>query len=122
MGALEDSKKYLPGWRCGGICENCHGWCSFALAADTALKAIQQLEQELAAIKRERDAAIHDLSVEVRFQSDCKTCKHADTLCENDLHCLDCMDEECKCKTCSEQFNYEWRGVCDANTKEDAEK
>lgn len=91
MGALEDSKKYLPGWRCEGICENCHGWCSFALVADTALKAIQQLE-------RERDAAVESL------RGACSACRHN----KKDDVCFGCKWGYGN----PGEDRWEWLGVC----------
>jgi hypothetical protein len=53
-------------------------------------KRIAELEQELATVKRERDAAVADLG------PDCCTCKHKGET------------ERCRWSPCG----YEWRGVC----------
>ena len=69
-----------------------------------ALAYIQQLESRLAQVERERDAAVEDLSV----AKSCKICKnYAGAFVPN--ICMDCI--EC--------CNFEWRGVCAENTKEE---
>lgn len=65
-------------------------------------KKVQQLE-------RERDAAVRD----VKELGDCKGCKHDDRCHEVFIHCEDCIDLECPCRTCeqSTRNNWQWRGV-----------
>ena len=71
-------------------------------------KRIAELEQELAAAKRERDALYSDLS---RLTEACGVCKHG-YICENDCEELFGFDR------CS----FEWRGICPENTEGDIEK
>lgn len=62
------------------------------------------LEREAAQAKRERDAAVEDLSLALdgvdQMNNDCCFCKHND---------------KPVCETC----DWEWRGVCDENSKEE---
>lgn len=95
-----------------GDCDNCayagfKVFCTDRLRQD-ALALIRQLEAELAAVKRERDAAVADLFSSV---IKCDVCKHGR------LYGNDCIglfgDGGC---------SFEWRGVCpDAEVQEDAE-
>lgn len=83
---------------CGTECPyNCYanGSAKLSLLKD-ALAYIQQLE-------REKDAAVADL----RIYAGCKVCKFGDLKFPND--CMDCI------RMC----NWQWRGVCAENTKED---
>ena len=66
---------------------------------------IIELESRLAQVERERDAAIRDCA---RFP--CRTCddKENGDLCHN-----------CNVRKDSTRTNYEWRGVCEENTKEE---
>lgn len=78
-------------------------WCRNVLMAD--IKAWnKQLESRLAQVERERDAAVDDCS---RFP--CATCSDQvnGDLCYN-------------CNVCNDttRTNYEWRGVCEENTKD----
>lgn len=61
-------------------------------------------EEEIAKLKRERDAAVNDLHVAAglrhgfdTFVGSCETCKYLRSMC-NDCH-------------------WEWRGVCEENTE-----
>lgn len=64
---------------------------------------ITQIESRLAQVERERDAAVADL----RIYAGCKVCKFGDLKFPND--CMDCI------RMC----NWQWRGVCEENTKEE---
>lgn len=70
------------------------------------LKRKDDLESELEAVKRERDAAVKDLT-EGR---DCYSCKHLGQRFAGP--CVDCMSGHGYKKN-----NYEWRGVCPENTE-----
>lgn len=62
----------------------------------------QQILAELEQVKRERDAAVYDLT---SYHGDCKTCRHmADT-------------SESACRACSngKDNNWTWRGPCAEN-------
>lgn len=74
---------------------------------NTAKKGIQELESRLAQVERERDAAVADMHMAFRKCDVCCTCKYEDGE-SND--CMDCIG------TC----NWQWRGVCEENTKEEA--
>lgn len=67
---------------------------------------ILRLENELEAVKRERDAAVKDLT-EGR---DCYSCKHLGQRFAGP--CVDCMSGHGY-----EENHYEWRGVCPENTE-----
>lgn len=82
--------------------------CVDALLAD-ALAIIQQLEADLAAVKRERDAAVADLN----NNNQCYICAHAD--CQWDENpCFSCLHSDPIDNFTS---NFEWRGVCPENTE-----
>lgn len=67
---------------------------------------ITQLESRLAQVERERDAAVADMHMAFRKSDVCCTCKY-EAGESND--CMDCIG------TC----NWQWRGVCPENTKEE---
>lgn len=78
-----------------------------------ALYYIQQLETRLAQVERERDLLVGGL------EQSCDTCKHREN-----------MSFHVPCNTCSHIYrfnaaergdtdNWEWRGVCAENTKEE---
>ena len=94
--------------------EDCHtqgaGSCSVEVDAlayiqqlesdnESKQKRIEELESRLAQAERERDAIKHDLLIDP-----CEACKHGSTAM-NDCDTL----ELCK---------WQWRGVCEENTKE----
>jgi hypothetical protein len=68
------------------------------------LSRIQQLEAELAAVKRERDAAVKDISRGSRCSVCKKFFKNNDGVgCSGGVYCI--------------PLNFEWRGVCPENTE-----
>lgn len=73
--------------------------------AKSITENLGKLESRLAQVERERDAAVADCS---RFP--CATCsdKGNGDLCHN-----------CNVRKDTTRTNYEWRGVCEENTKED---
>lgn len=99
-----------------GDCENCpydglQIICTDRLRKD-ALAYIQQLEASLAQVEKERDAAVHDvrsLCATNYFSGDyCEYCKYR----EPDGQCFhDCIPY-------SNEWGWEWRGICPENTKE----
>ena len=117
MKTPEEIKKGLEQCAETETCENCHyrDDCMEVFRnspfTKDALAYIQQLESRLAQVERERDAAVQTV--------------HG--LC---LHCKN--DDSEKCREClfwpsrvyfvsSETYvdNWEWRGVCEENTKEE---
>jgi hypothetical protein len=91
-----------------GDCENCPYdglkiFCSDRLRKD-ALAYIQRLEQELAAVKRERDAAVRDMAA-IKV---CALCRHDDTKDHLPFACTSCGIGK---------QNWRWRGVCSENTE-----
>lgn len=110
MKTPEEIKK---GLECRSKFDHCKGHCPYdgpgnsivtctgRLSRD-ALSHIQQLESELEAVKRERDAAVKDLGqviYGVDWGIDCEYCKHKD-------------------KTVCESCEWEWRGACQDNAEE----
>lgn len=74
---------------------------------------IEKLESRLAQVERERDAAVHDvrsLCATNYFSGDyCEYCKYR----EPDGQCFhDCIPY-------SNEWGWEWRGICPENTKEE---
>ena len=95
--------------------DECHGnhtdcpyvesdMCMSFITGD-ALAYIQQLEAELADVKRERDAAVRDMTYVTR----CESCKH---------YCVDIGGFPCnKCAVVHKGAGimWEWRGLCSEN-------
>lgn len=79
-------------------------WIEALTAGADAIDRVCVLESHLAQVERERDSAVDDCS---RFP--CATCsdKVNGDLCYN-------------CNVCNDttRTNYEWRGVCEENTKD----
>ena len=71
---------------------------------DEILQAANQVKSRLAQAERERDAAIADL----KLYAGCKVCKHGDFKFTSE--CMDCSYDN---------NNWQWRGVCPKNTKEE---
>ena len=84
---------------------------------NTAKKGFQELESRLAQVERETDAAVADLT----DSSDCEYCKHEPIFhtCPG-TNCHTC-ERDCPCARCSHRRRngFEWRGVCEENTKEE---
>lgn len=71
------------------------------------LDGIEQLEKELAAVKRERDAAVNVL------RGDCRQCKHFTApSCEEP--CRSCIDGGSYRMS---KIKWEWRGACPDNAE-----
>ena len=94
-----------------GQCPRCEQLVGESLELFQQLKAkdvekaqrITELEQELAAVKRERDAAVKDISRGSRCSVCKKFFKNNDGVgCTGGVYCI--------------PNNFEWRGVCQENT------
>lgn len=64
--------------------------------------------------KRERDAAVEDLREADRL--DCEHCINysqfgSDACDESNFMCTECKKIHCRCKTCRNNSNWQWRGV-----------
>jgi len=69
--------------------------------ANNLKRATVEQEQEIIQLKRERDAAIHDINK----ARDCKTCKH-----------INVHPSEQPCRSCGLWGKgFEWRGLCEEN-------
>ena len=81
-----------------------------------ALAYINQLEQRLAQAERERDAAVADL------KKDCSTCKNEEIqgTCNRPNGCAGCSNTDCPCSL-GDSVNdcWQWRGICEENSKEE---
>ena len=75
-----------------------------------AIAYITQLERRLAQAERERDALMYDFP----HGFACHTCKHETTDC-NDFPCNDCVEASRGVYW----VRWEWRGVCEENSKEE---
>lgn len=116
MKSPEEIKKGLKqccdtGVGCSGCpyYNDCHDPFDTVISVEEdAIAYIEKLETRLAQVERERDAAVKDCS---RFP--CATCsdKENGDLCHN-----------CNVRKDTTRTNYEWRGVCEENTKEDADE
>ena len=95
--------------------------CTATLTGD-AFELIKQLESSLAQVEKERDAAVSDMRTAVKTNAVCIACKHDrpfDNNCEeNDFDCANCKSP-CMCQSCHLGNNYEWRGICAENSKEE---
>lgn len=94
---------------CTGRCvyedDCCFPDCKEELQTD-ALAYIQQLESRLAKVERERDAAVEDI------EKTCIFCKHS-YLNNPGIDCCPYVEQ------CQDSEKFEWRGVCEENTKEE---
>ena len=85
------------------------------------LEAADQLKSRLAQAEREKQALLHDMK-HVAPVEICEACAHSksESKCEeNDFNCDKCQ-ENCPCKTCRDcRENFQWRGICADNTKEE---
>lgn len=103
-----------------GLRMNCHS-CPYdgemlcgAVMLEDALAYIQQLESELEAVKRERDAAVRELP------HNCWNCMyHLDKPIEETDDCGRTIHIYCSADYCfpDENSSWEWRGVCQENTE-----
>lgn len=112
MKTPDEIKKGLELHNTAGRCKECPYTADsefkktcFQLVAADALAYIQQLETRLAQVERERDAAVNDLKL-VRC---CGTCVNNEGGCTTECYIVS-----------GTLTGWEWRGVCDENTKEDA--
>lgn len=72
---------------------------------DAIAEQARQLREALAAlerVKRERDAAVYDLT---SYHGDCKTCRHM----------ADTSDAACRACSNGKDNNWTWRGPCAEN-------
>ena len=90
--------------KCDHKCSTCQLFVpgySYPEIYKDALALVQRLEAENAELKRERDAAIHDL----KKTRECTTCEYVKK-----------SPSELPCVSCGIILkNYEWRGPCDEN-------
>lgn len=108
MKTPEEIKIWLNGCKDKSGCQLCYNdWVCKENAY--ALAYIQQLEQELATAKRERDAAVDDLNEDHK----CHICVHAD--CQwDDYPCSSCVHSD---PVDNFYSHFEWCGVCPENTE-----
>lgn len=116
---MKDTVEYIEHLesRLAGAC----GVCAYNFTGDkSCLAHIKQLESRLAQVERERDAAVADLE----DSADCEYCKNEPIFhtCP-ETNCHEC-ERDCPCARCSarQSNGFEWRGVCNENTKEDADE
>ena len=74
-----------------------------------AVDGYKQLESRLAQVERERDAAVADIP------HYCHLCRHNDRKSKHNAKRSPCS----RCRTYDSDGCFEWRGVCEENTKED---
>jgi uncharacterized small protein (DUF1192 family) len=79
-------------------------------AVPELLDEIARLTAELAAVTRERDAAVRDMQRLAHGGEGCEVCKQ---YVDNGKCCADCDDcgLECYCRTCRNSNKWEWRGA-----------
>lgn len=76
-----------------------------------ALAYIHQLESRIAQVERERDAAVNDLKEVVEGACGCDVCGKSDEgYTDLPPHCKYADDDDC----------WQWRGVCDDGTGDEA--
>lgn len=128
----EIKKGLMCCWEDG--CANCPydddcEYSAYVYIARDALSYIRQLEADLAAAKRERDAALADMRKLATTQIPCDVCSNDhrnDPVCKR--HQGDCSEcgLHCPCDGCFDDWemrimgnNFAWRGGCPENTEED---
>lgn len=72
---------------------------------------VGEVEKELEAVKRERDAAVFDLGEDKM----CGSCKYRDN--ENKCNGTNCYTCQSSCPCAQNPCWYKWRGVCPENTE-----
>lgn len=101
--------------------KDCGGDCRYVIKELYDL--VMHYEFRLAQVERERDAAVLCLMEAAKDGAVCTGCRHdlgIDGKCEEaDFDCKQCKIP-CMCKTCDANFNYQWRGVCDDDTGDEA--
>jgi hypothetical protein len=92
---------YLP----GDNVPHFAGYCVMGLESPE----VARLTVELAAMTRERDAAVKDMRRLAHGGEGCEVCKQ---FIDNGKCCADCDDceLECYCRTCRNSNKWEWRG------------
>lgn len=77
------------------------------------------LHSRLAQAEKECEALLFDLHQATKEGAVCTACRHNaglnDACVAADLDCKQCK-APCMCRDCTENGNYEWRGVCEENT------
>ncbi|MBQ1281609.1 MAG: hypothetical protein IIY16_05135 [Oscillospiraceae bacterium] len=76
----------------------------------TAAKMIEELEQGLGRVKRERDALLADVKSAAEPDDICVICVHYSETSNCDFECDDCA-HGCMCNKCAKNDRWEWRGV-----------
>ena len=106
MKSPDEIKKWLECCfinNCDGCPYDTDGCADNEEKADT-LAYIEQLEQRIAQVERERDALKHDLNAcFIRPTKMCRVCENIKTKA---------------CNMCERGDLFKWRGVCPENTKE----
>lgn len=91
--------------------ESC-GECPYHTKEDYSAVCIVHLTKDakalLAQVERERDAAVHDMENYAGYGA---ICKHFDNDCPHIVEGCPLWPSDCE--------SYEWRGVCEENTKEE---
>jgi hypothetical protein len=81
---------------------------------DELLQAANQLKSRLAQAERERDAALSEWKrTKMDSEGMCWTCKHGFITDIGSCRCISHVP-------CDEGENWQWRGVCEENTKEES--
>ena len=121
------------GARCGGCpsgtdengVPNCHSQAHIADLIESLSAELEQVKQErdrlnillgqaqsmLETRTHERDAAVEDLK---QADVDCMKCKFSLSTApchESDFNCAECKVANCVCKDCTDNSNWEWRGI-----------
>ena len=86
-------------------------WIEALMAGADAITQVTVLESRLAQAERERDAAVESVS------GYCSTCAFLDDCSEHDRN--DCLPSGARWYY-GDCEDWEWRGACSENTKEDA--
>ncbi len=72
----------------------------------------------------ELEAAKRDMKLMAQSSNACDICKNnmRDVECEAVYECRRCEKVECKCYDCTGYSHFEWRGLCDQNGGEHADR
>ncbi len=91
--------------------KKCKGDCGYVIKELYDL--VLHYESRLAQVERERDAALSEWKrTKMDSEGMCWTCKHGFITDIGNCRCISPVP-------CDEGENWQWRGVCDENTKED---
>lgn len=93
-------------------CEECPFECKGGNCLLIAIaKRLEVLQRNAARAQRLMREAVNDLKDADAIE--CSHCQHYDRAideCNEDVDCQSCNNDSCRCKSCIDMCNWEWRG------------